>query len=119
MIDEIVGIIIWTDEIDKLVPFYQETLGLNVYSKHPDFVSFRLNNTKLGIGKHPQVIGTNKDPYRIMVNLGVDNIHTEYDSLIAKGVQFTRPPELEHWGGWVSTLSDPDGNTIQLMQLVK
>ena len=54
-----------------------------------------------------------------MVNLGVDDIHKEYERLLSKGVQFVRPPEQEHWGGWVSSLSDPDGNTIQLMQLVE
>ena len=52
-----------------------------------------------------------------MVNLGVDDIHREYNALREKGVQFIRPPEREHWGGWVSTFSDPDGNTVQLMQL--
>jgi predicted enzyme related to lactoylglutathione lyase len=52
-----------------------------------------------------------------MVNLGVDDIHREHDALTAKGVKIVRPPEREQWGGWVSTFSDPDGNTIQLMQL--
>ena len=51
-----------------------------------------------------------------MVNLGVDDIHQEYEALRARGVEFMRPPELEHWGGWVCTFSDPDGNTIQLLQ---
>ena len=52
-----------------------------------------------------------------MVNLGVKDIHAEHERLVSKGVEFTRPPEREHWGGWVATFSDPDGNTIQLLQL--
>jgi len=27
------------------------------------------------------------------------------------------PPEREHWGGWIATLQDPDGNILQLLQL--
>ena len=53
-----------------------------------------------------------------MVNLGVDDIHAEHERLVSQGVEFTRPPEREHWGGWVATFTDPDGNTIQLLQLV-
>ena len=52
-----------------------------------------------------------------MVNLGVDDIHKVYDELTSRGVRFVRVPEKEHWGGWVGTFSDPDGNTVQLMQL--
>ncbi len=27
-------------------------------------------------------------------------------------------PEQESWGGWVATFKDPDGNVLQLLQLV-
>ena len=51
-----------------------------------------------------------------MINLGTDDIREAYKNLVAKGVEFVRPPEQEHWGGWVATLRDPDGNTLQLLQ---
>ena len=117
MIEGVVGVVIWTGDLDPLVSFYRDTLGLRPHSVRPDFVSFRWGGLRLGIGRHSEVEGSTKEPYRIMVNLGVDDIHREYDALREKGVQFIRPPEREHWGGWVSTFSDPDGNTVQLMQL--
>jgi predicted enzyme related to lactoylglutathione lyase len=52
-----------------------------------------------------------------MLNLGVDEINESYELLKTRGVQFVRPPEKEHWGGWVATFLDPDGNIIQLMQM--
>ena len=52
-----------------------------------------------------------------MINLGVNDIHGEYDELRRRGVDFLRPPEREHWGGWVATFRDPDGNVLQLLQL--
>ena len=51
-----------------------------------------------------------------MVNLGVADIRQVHKTLAARGVDFIRRPEKEHWGGWVATFSDPDGNVLQLLQ---
>ena len=51
-----------------------------------------------------------------MINFNVEDIHLVYDALSKRGVTFIRGPEQEHWGGWVSTLMDPDRNIIQLLQ---
>ena len=117
MIEGVVGVIIWTEDLDALLAFYRDTLGLKPHSIRPDFVSFKWRGMRLGIGTHSKVTGKTREPYRVMLNLGVDDIHKEYEALRARGVKFMRPPELEHWGGWVSTFSDPDGNTVQLMEL--
>lgn len=52
-----------------------------------------------------------------MANFGVDDIDHEYQRLLKEGVEFIRPPEQEHWGGWVATFKDPDGNILQMLQL--
>jgi len=52
-----------------------------------------------------------------MVNLAVDDIRAAHARLVGAGVTFRRPPEREAWGGWVATFADPDGNTLQLLQL--
>jgi predicted enzyme related to lactoylglutathione lyase len=52
-----------------------------------------------------------------MVNLAVDDIEVVYRRLRAAGVAFSRAPEREPWGGVVATFADPDGNTLQLMEL--
>lgn len=119
MIKEVVGVIIWTDRLNTMLNFYRDKLGLNFHEVNSEFVSCDWGGVKFGIGRHSKVTGKAVDPYRIMVNLGVDDIHKEYQLLRSNGVDFIRPPEQEHWGGWVSTISDPDGNIIQLMQLDK
>ena len=116
MIEGIVGVIIWTEDLEALASFYRGTLGLKPHSVRPDFVWFRWGDVRLGIGTHSEIRGKTKEPLRVMVNLGVDDIHKEYQALSARGVRFIRGPEREHWGGWVSTFSDPDRNTIQLIQ---
>ena len=116
MIDGVVGVVIWTDNLSALVSFYRDTLGLKPHSVRPDFVAFKWGDMRLSIGAHSEVKGRTAEPNRIMVNLGVTDIHQAYRSLSNAGVKFSRPPEQEHWGGWVSTFSDLDGNVLQLLQ---
>lgn len=116
MIDSVVGVTIWTKNLDQLTLFYKDTLGLTVHSVHEDFVTFRFGEMRLNLGLHSQVEGTNKDPYRIMVHLGTSDIHALYEQLSGQAVNFIRPPERESWGGWVGTFLDPDGNILQILQ---
>jgi predicted enzyme related to lactoylglutathione lyase len=99
-----------------MAAFYRDVLGLPVHSVHDDFIAFELEGIRLSIGEHSRVIGAAVDPHRIMVNLGVLDIHASHEVLCARGVEFLRPPEREHWGGWVATFRDPDGNLLQLLQ---
>ena len=66
---------------------------------------------------HGNIKGPSQDPYRIMPHLGVEDIHREHQRLLQEGVEFIRPPEQEHWGGWIATFKDPDGNILQMLQL--
>jgi lactoylglutathione lyase len=116
MIEKMAGVIIWTEDLDRLLSFYRDTLGLTPHAVHPDFVAFRWGDTRLSLGKHSEVTGQAKDPHRIMINLATTEIHHAYEKLSEKGVRFVRPPEREHWGGWVSTFTDPDGNILQMLQ---
>ena len=116
MIQDLAGVIIWTEDLERLAAFYKEVLGLRPQSVRPNFVAFRFGEVRLSLGTHGQVAGSAKDPYRVMVNLGVADIHEAYRRLRERGVTFIRPPEEEHWGGWVATFKDPDGNILQLLQ---
>ena len=116
MINEVVGITLWTDNLERLFQFYHHTLQLPLHSRHDDFIAFQLGDLRFNIGLHNQVNGASKDPYRMMPHLGVDDIHAEHQRLEAAGVEFIRPPEQEHWGGWVVTFKDPDGNILQMLQ---
>ena len=117
MIDGVVGVIIWTDNLSAMLSFYRDKLGLRPHSVREHFVSFKWGDMRLGIGTHSHVQGKTSEPFRTMVNLGVGDIDSEYVALREKGVEFIRPPEKEHWGGLVATFRDPDENTLQLMQL--
>ena len=118
VITDLVGVIIWTEDVARLAAFYRDTLGLPVHSERADFVAFDLpHGRRLSIGRHSRVRGRARDPYRIMLNLGVRDIQDAHRALTGRGVTFVREPERELWGGWIATLADPDGNMLQLFQL--
>ena len=116
IIKGLAGLIIWTDNLDVLSNFYRDVLQLVPHSVKPDFISFKWGDTRLNIGTHSDIKGTSKDQLRIMVNLRVKDIRAAYNNLQERGIDFIRLPEQENWGGWICTLSDPDGNIIQLVQ---
>ena len=116
MIDSVAGVIIWTDQLERMAAFYRDTLALPVHSKRPHFVAFELGGVRLSVGIHSEVHGPALEPVRVTVNLGVDDIQAAWHELTARGVEFVRPPEREHWGGWVASFRDPDGNLLQLLQ---
>jgi predicted enzyme related to lactoylglutathione lyase len=111
------GVILWTQNADKLFSFYKEILGLQVNSNHGDFMSFKWDNTRLNIGTHSEISGENMEPNRIMINLEVDDIQYEFNRLQSKGVIFISKPNKQSWGGWVCTFLDPDRNTLQLLEI--
>ena len=117
MITGVVGVTIWTDDLGRMFHFYHDVLRLPLHSRHEDWLAFQLGDVRFNVGLHDRVHGVSQDPYRFMPHLGVDDIHLAYRRLKAEGVEFVRPPEQEHWGGWVATLKDPDGNILQLLQL--
>lgn len=117
MITGVVGITLWTDNLEQMFQFYHHVLKLPLHSRHEDFIALQSGQVRLNLGLHDRVHGPSRDPYRTMVHLGVDDIHGEYQRLLQEGVEFIRPPEQEHWGGWIATFQDPDGNILQMLQL--
>ncbi len=118
-IGRVSGVLIWTSEdgFPAMRDFYRETLGLTARSVRPRFINFEWGDFRLTVGVHDEVSGANDDPLRIMLNLDVTDIAAVHARLGAAGVAFSRPPESEPWGGMIATFQDPDGNTLQLMQL--
>ena len=120
MIENLSGIIVWTDNLERLKKFYEQVLGLTPHSVRENFIAYKWNAGKaeirFSIGLHSRVNGRSKDPFRAMINFDVTDINEISSRLKAHGTKFIREPELEHWGGLVATFEDPDGNIIQMLQ---
>jgi predicted enzyme related to lactoylglutathione lyase len=113
------GVLVWTEaeRFPEMARFYRDMLGLTPRSSKGDFINFDWAGVRLSVGVHDRVRGASRDPLRVMIHLTVDDIRIVHARLAGAGVAFTREPEREDWGGWVATFADPDGNTLQLMQL--
>lgn len=116
-IEGVAGVIIWTDRYPEMLAFYRDVLGLAPRSERAAFANFEWGGFRLSVAAHDEVRGPARDPLRIMVHFKVPDIAAAHRRLADRGVVFSRPPEEERWGGWVATFADPDGNTLQLLQL--
>ena len=113
------GVLVWTEaaRFRAMRDFYVETLGLVPRADRAGHVDFEWGGLRLTIAVHDDVGGPARDPLRVMINFAVEDIEAEHARLAQAGVVFTRPPGREPWGGLVATFGDPDGNTLQLLQL--
>jgi predicted enzyme related to lactoylglutathione lyase len=116
-ISGVAGVIVWTENFAVMARFYRDVLGLSPRSVKADFINFAWGGLRLSVAAHDGVHGVARDPLRIMINFAVEDIDAAVARLQAAAVAFTRLPEAEEWGGRVATFLDPDGNTLQLLQL--
>ena len=118
MVTGVIGVTLWTDDLERMFDVYHDVLHLPLHSRHDDFIAFELGEIRFNIGRHSEISGGSKDPYRVMPHFGVEDIHAEAMRLTCFGVEFIRQPAQEAWGGWVATFKDPDGNILQLLQVL-
>jgi glyoxylase I family protein len=110
------GASVWSSDLNNLLPFYRDTLGLKVMFESPEFIVFGSpGSPTLGLGTHSDVKGRASDPYRHMVGLDSDDLDGDFQRLKQAGVDFIEEPT--NYGGLrIATLHDPEGNIIQLFQ---
>jgi predicted enzyme related to lactoylglutathione lyase len=112
------GSSIWSEDLNNLLPFYRDTLGLNVSLETPGFVVLGdPGGATVALGTHSEVKGKAKEPQRHIVSLETDDIKAEHERLRGKGVEFLEDPQD---GGQVkfATFKDPEGNYLQLLQFM-
>ena len=116
MLAGIHSVLIWTQDLQRLLPFYRDVLGLKPQMENEGFVVFEASSgAALALGVHSEVKGRSRDPNRVMVDFQVDDCQAEYERLRGHGVEFMRTPSKED-GAIIATFSDPDGNVLQLFQ---
>ena len=86
MITGVVGVTLWTDNLERMFHFYHDLMRLPLHSRHDDFIAFELGDIRFNIGLHNRVEGASLDPYRVMPHLGVDDIHAMCQRLADQAV---------------------------------
>ena len=106
---------ITSEDPGRLLAFYRDVVGSPAKPEMGD-AAMDIGGATLGIDGHSMVRGAAKEPQRVLIDLFVDDLMTEQRRLENLGVTFVRTAGREYWGGVISTLLDPDGNYIQLIE---
>jgi predicted enzyme related to lactoylglutathione lyase len=107
---------IWSEDLNNLLPFYVDVLGLKVGMEAPGFVILGdPNEPAVALGTHSEVHGKAKDPARHIVGLGTDDIKGDCARLKEAGVEFVEEPNKQGQA-WIATVKDPEGNLVQFLQ---
>ena len=120
MIKGFSGVTIWSEDLNNLLPFYRDVLGLKVRptGETPGFVLLGEESTEgpsVALGTHSDVRGRNVDPARHMVGFMSDDLAADWKRLKGAGVEFIEEP-TDYGDISIATLKDPDGNLVQLFQ---
>jgi predicted enzyme related to lactoylglutathione lyase len=116
MIKGLRGATTWSEDLNNLLPFYRDLLGLPVAIQIPGFVVLGERGAPaLALGTHSEVRGRNADPARHIVGLGSDDVDADCKRLEAAGVEFVERP-TDYGQLRIATLKDPEGNLVQLLQ---
>jgi len=109
---------IWSEDLNNLLPFYRDVVGLNVGMESPGFVILGDPNVPaVALGTHSEVRGPAKEPARHIVALETDDVDAEFARLKGRGVTFIEEPSSPGPGVRVATFTDPEGNLLQLVQV--
>lgn len=124
MINRMNGTGVWVNDGEKAYDFYANKLGFKVLQdKKFDGGGRFLMVVPQGGGTTLMI--TTPMPGATNVQVGVetpivwetDDMDATYETLRAKGVEFSQAPTQQFWGGFQATFKDPDGNSYKLLQL--
>lgn len=116
---EIYAVRVFVRQWSQSCAFYGETLGLAERFRNDElgWAEYELGGPCIGVERvePDDTQGEALVGRFVGVSLRVDDIDAVYQSLKAKGVKFTSPPEKQEWGGSLAQFQDPDGNLLTLL----
>ena len=109
------GVMIGSENPARLAKFYTAALGEPGF--HDGTWYGWSDKADLMIGEHSEVTGMSTNPQRIMLSVESEDVAASFQMLVALGADVVADPyqpEGAPEGVWLATVSDPDGNYVQL-----
>ncbi|MBE7680401.1 VOC family protein [Paenibacillus sp. P13VS] len=113
-----------TDDVDRLVEFYEEVMGITAERPAPVFAELVLPSCTLAIG-HSQTVplfgvgsAVAADNRSVILEFRVHDVDAEYERLKPVVDDWVKEPTTMPWGNRAILFRDPDGNLINLFQPV-
>ena len=108
-----------TDDLDKVVGFYEQVTGVSAVRPAPVFASLRLPSANIDFG-HAQTAQLFKkaahpaDNQTVIIDFLVDDADEEYERLKNLVSDWVMEPTTMPWGNRSILFRDPDGNLVNL-----
>lgn len=111
---------IFTEDVDRLVAFYERITGLPAHRPHELFAELRTDTGTLAIaststvpllGEHAARARANRS---IALDFRVDDVDATFDELRAVLDDLVKEPTTMPWGNRSLPFRDPDGNLVNL-----
>lgn len=109
-----------TDDLDRLVAFYEQVTGVTADRPAPPFAELVLPSATLAIG-HSQTVplfgaGSARaaDNHTVIIEFRVEDVDAEYARLAPFVDDWVQEPTTMPWGNRSILFRDPDGNLVNL-----
>jgi predicted enzyme related to lactoylglutathione lyase len=109
------GVMIGSEDPDTLGAFYTKVLGEPGFHDGTWYGWDR--GAQLMLGAHSDVHGSSAQPQRLMLTIEANDVEASFKEIVASGAGVIAEPyhpEGAPEGVWLATVSDPDGNYVQL-----
>ena len=117
---KLASIRIITDELDRLVTFYEQVTGITAERPAPPFAELVSAGATLAIG-HSQTVALfgedsahAADNRTVIIEWQVDDVDSEYTRLQTIVSDWVQEPTTMPWGNRSILFRDPDGNLVNL-----
>ncbi|WP_018547858.1 VOC family protein [Streptomyces sp. LaPpAH-108] len=107
-----------TDDVPRLVRFYERATGVSATWATEDFAELRTPSATLAIGSTRTVplfapgSARPADNHSVILEFRVDDVDSVYADLRAFVADFVNEPTTMPWGNRSLLLRDPDGNLV-------
>ncbi|ANF95040.1 VOC family protein [Paenibacillus bovis] len=111
-----------TDDVDRLVEFYEKVTGIVAERPAPVFAEIVMGSGTLAIGhsQTAQLFGVDSvvaaSNRTMIIELRVKNLEAEHERLKLWVDQWVQEPTLMPWGNRSMLFRDPDGNLVNLFE---
>ena len=123
LLPKIDAAVLFVDDLDKCMTFYQDTLGFEMTFSDAVSFAFRLENhdfVLLKVSAAVEMVGEEalsfhkEAGHRVLLCAGVQDVDAVYSTLTAKGLKFLKPPVSQPWGRRTAYFADPEGNLWEI-----
>ena len=115
---DLVSIRMITDDLERLVQFYEQVTGIKAVRYTPVFAELIMPSFTLAIGhtQTTQLFGEDSarpaDNHTVIIEFRVDSVDSEYERLKPLVTDWVQEPTTMPWGNRSILFRDPDGNLV-------